>query len=308
MKYGTIRNFTRCIEFVLADGTILTAGGKIIKDSTGYSLLNLLIGSEGTLGIITKATFSVLPEPESMITLLIPFENTKTCLAGIPSILKSNVRPLAIEFIDRNVIEKARQHTGKYWPPIKGSIFLMIILEGQNIEKNCEIIANICMDNSALDVFVADSPSRQEEILQVRSMVYEALKPDTIEILDISLPLDKMATHISFVEELSSKYNVWLPTYGHAGDGNLHTHIMKITPDGEKIVDWKSIFLRIRNEIIMDGIEKGGKISGEHGIGLVKKEYLENCLGSRYIDLMKKIKQIFDPLYILNPGKIFDLQ
>ncbi len=308
IKYGTIRNFTRFVEAVLADGSIITAGGKIIKDSTGYSLLHLLIGSEGTLGIITKAVLSVLPEPETMITLLVPYRDIETCLTGVPSILKSTVRPLAVEFINRKVIEKTQQHTGKHWPSIQGDVFLMIILEGNHdeIEKHCEIIADICLSQGASDVFVADSQQKQEEILQVRSMVYEALKSDTIEILDVSLPPDKMAAHILFVDEISSKYDIWLPTYGHAGDGNLHTHIMKITPEGNKITEWKSIFTQIRNEIILDGIKKGGKISGEHGIGLIKKQYLEVCLGRTYIDVMKKIKQSFDPLYLLNPGKIFD--
>ncbi|HOL50465.1 MAG TPA: FAD-linked oxidase C-terminal domain-containing protein, partial [bacterium] len=162
------------------------------------------------------------------------------------------------------------------------------------------------LNQGAIDVFIADSQQKQDDILYVRSMVYEALKFETIEILDVSLPPDQMATHISSVDNISAKYNVWLPTYGHAGDGNLHTHIMKITPGGDKITDWKNIFMEIRNEIIFDGIQKGGKISGEHGIGLIKKQYLEMCLGKTSIEIMKKIKQAFDPLYILNPGKIFD--
>ncbi len=308
IKYGTIRNFTRYVEAVLADGSIITSGGKVIKDSTGYSLLHLLIGSEGTLGIITKAVLSVLPEPEDMITLIIPYKDIKTCLTGVPSILKSSVRPLAIEFIDKKVIEIAQKYTGKHWPSMQGDIFLLIILEGnkEEIEKHCEIIADICLNQGAIDVFIADSQQKQDDILYVRSMVYEALKFETIEILDVSLPPDQMATHISSVDNISAKYNVWLPTYGHAGDGNLHTHIMKITPGGDKITDWKNIFMEIRNEIIFDGIQKGGKISGEHGIGLIKKQYLEMCLGKTSIEIMKKIKQAFDPLYILNPGKIFD--
>jgi len=308
VKYGTIRNFVRGIEIVLASGKIIKAGGKIIKDSTGYSLVNLFTGSEGTLGIITQATFSVLPEPDSFITLLVPFLSIVDALATVPLILKSSIKPLAIEFISRKIVSIAEQHCGKNWPSLPGEIFLMIILEGmkQEIEKHCEIVAEKCLEKGAIDVFIAQLMEKQEEILHVRSMVYEALKPVTVEILDVSLPPGKMVEHILFVEEISKKYNVWLPTYGHAGDGNLHTHIMKITLDGSSVNNWKDTFKEIRKDIIADAIHRGGKISGEHGIGLVKKEYLEMCLGADYVELLKAIKKTFDPFFILNPGKIFD--
>lgn len=307
VKYGIVRNFVRGIEVVLADGKIIRTGGKIIKDSTGYSLLHLFTGSEGTLGIITQAILGVMPEPKAQITLLVPYETTQKSLDTVPYILKQ-IRPLAIEFINKKVISIAENYCGKKWPSVKGEVFLMIILEGSTdeIEKQSEKIAEICLGYGAVDVFVADSYQKQEEILHVRSIVYEALKSSTIEILDVTLPPSQMASHIYFVENLSQTYNVWLPTYGHAGDGNLHTHIMKITPDGQEILDWREKYIKIRKEIIEDGIRKGGKISGEHGIGLVKKEYLQMCLGKEYVGILKEIKKIFDPLFILNPGKIFE--
>ena len=308
VKYGTIRNFLRGIEVVLSDGRILNPGGKMIKDSTGYSLLHLFTGSEGTLGIITKAIFSVLPEPEASVTLLVPYENVEKALSTVPFILKQTIRPLAIEFISRKIISIAEDYCGKHFPSIGGEIFLMFIVDGNRdeIEKTCEKIAETCLSFNAIDVLVADSAQRQEEILSIRSMVYEALKASTVEILDVSLPPDQMAPHINFVEKLSEIHNVWLPTYGHAGDGNLHTHIMKITPAGKEVVGWKDKYRHIRHEIIADGIRRGGKISGEHGIGLVKKEYLEMCLGRDYVNVLKAIKKTFDPQLILNPGKIFD--
>ena len=308
VKYGTIRNFLRGIEVVLSDGRILNPGGKVIKDSTGYSLLHLFTGSEGTLGIITKAIFSVLPEPEASVTLLVPYENVEKALSTVPFILKQTIRPLAIEFISRKIISIAEDYCGKHFPSIGGEIFLMFIVDGNRdeIEKTCEKIAETCLSFNAIDVLVADSAQRQEEILSIRSMVYEALKASTVEILDVSLPPDQMASHINFVEKLSEIHNVWLPTYGHAGDGNLHTHIMKITPAGKEVVGWKDKYRHIRHEIIADGIRRGGKISGEHGIGLVKKEYLEMCLGRDYVNVLKAIKKTFDPQLILNPGKIFD--
>lgn len=308
VKYGTIRNFLRGIEVILADGNVIRPGGKIIKDSTGYSLLHLFAGSEGTLGIITEAIFSVLPEPEASITLLVTYTTTENALNSVPFVLKQTTRPLAIELISRKIIGIAEDYCGKNWPSISGEIFLIIIIDGNKdeIEKYCEKTAEICLEHGALDVFVADSNQKQEEILAVRSMVYEALKSSTIEILDVVMPPDQMAMHIDFVEKLSLSHNVWLPTYGHAGDGNLHTHIMKVDLQGKELPDWKEKHKQLREKIILDGIRRGGKISGEHGIGLVKKSYLETCLGKKYIETMKKIKQSFDPLNILNPGKIFD--
>jgi len=308
VKYGTIRNFVRGLTAVCSDGKIIQAGGKIIKDSTGYNLVQLFTGSEGTLGIITEAILSIMPEPEAYLTLIVPFNNTKDTLNCVPSILKSSVRPLAIEFISKQIISIAEDYCGKHWPSMPGEVFLMVILEGKNseVERDCETMAQICMENKAVDVFVAQAEEKQQDILHVRSIVYQALKSSTIEILDVTVPTTEMAYHIDFVEQLSKTYNLWLPTYGHTGDGNLHTHITKKTPDGKEIKNWKEIYPKIRQSIIADGIKRGGKISGEHGIGLVKKQYLDMCFDADYIEMLKKIKRAFDPFFILNPGKIFD--
>ncbi|HOL35545.1 MAG TPA: FAD-binding oxidoreductase [bacterium] len=308
VKYGTVRNFIRGLTVVCSDGKIIQAGGKIIKDSTGYNLIQLFTGSEGTLGIITEAILSVMPEPDAYLTVIAPFHSTKDALKCVPFILKSSARPLAIEFISKQVISIAGDYCGKHWPSIPGEIFLMIILEGTNnqIEHDCETIASICMENKAVDIFVAQAEEKQQEILHVRSIVYQALKSNTIEILDITVPPAEMACHIDFVEQLSNTHNIWLPTYGHAGDGNLHTHITKKTLDGCDIENWKEMYTKIRQFIIVDGIKRGGRISGEHGIGLVKKQYLDMCFNADYIEILRKIKKVFDPFFILNPGKIFD--
>ncbi|MCM8825473.1 MAG: FAD-binding oxidoreductase, partial [Candidatus Omnitrophica bacterium] len=248
VKYGTIRNFLRGIEVVCADGKIIKPGGKLIKDSTGYSLLHLFTGSEGTLGIVTQATLSVLPEPEDSMTLLVPYETVNDALNTAPFILKLPARPLAIEFIGKRVISIAENYCGTSWPSVKGEFFLMIMLDGTRleIEKHCEKIAEICLSSGACDVFVADSREKQKKILHVRSLVYEALKSSTIEILDVTLPPDQMASHIAFVEELSHKHNVWLPTYGHAGDGNLHINIIKGNMTDDK---WNNVLPNAIKEI-----------------------------------------------------------
>jgi len=307
VKYGTVRNFARALEVVLPDGSITILGGRILKDSSGYSLMHLMIGSEGTLGVITKATLSMMPAPASTLTLIIPFDSIFDAFRSVPSMLVSGVLPLALEFIGRQVISVSEDYLGKDWPVRQGEFFLMIILEGEENEllSTSERISEISMKHNAIDVFVAQAQEKQEEILAIRSLVYEALKSRTVEILDIVLPRSRMEEHIRYVEELSERYSMWLPTYGHAADGNLHTHIMKTDREGKEISGWKEIYPEVRREIHLDAKKRGGKVSGEHGIGLAKKEYLGLFTDEPALRMMKEIKRVFDPKNILNPGKIF---
>lgn len=307
VKYGTVKNFLRGLEVVLPDGKITRLGGKILKDSSGYNLMHLMAGSEGTLGVITGATLSIMPAPASTLTLIIPFDNIFDTFKTVPRMLCAGILPLAVEFISRQVVSVAEDYTGKYWPVRQGEFFLMIILEGEETEllSVSEKISEISIKHNAIDVFVAQQQDKQEEILAIRSLVYEALKPRTIEILDVVLPRSQMEGHLHCIEELSERYNVWLPTYGHAADGNLHTHIMKADKDKKDISGWEEIYPAVRREIHMDAKKRGGKVSGEHGIGLAKKEYIALFTDEPALHLMKEIKKLFDPHNILNPGKIF---
>jgi len=314
VKYGVIRNFVKGLEVVLPRGEIVEIGGKIMKDTTGYSLLNLMIGSEGTLGIITKAIISLLPPPKAMFTLVAPFNSVREAIKTVPMIIKSKTVPMAIEFVEKEPILVTEQYLQKRWPCREGEAFLMIIIDGyseEEVMRLAESIAELCSANNALDVFVADTKERQDNILNIRSQIYEALKPYTIEILDITVPRAEIAGHVERVHEIADKYDVWLPTYGHAGDGNVHTHLMKVKFEGGKIEEakegWEEKYRQVRKELHVDGINRGGTISGEHGIGIVKKEYLSMALGKAHIEIMREIKKIFDPQNILNPGKIFDV-
>jgi glycolate oxidase len=179
------------------------------------------------------------------------------------------------------------------------------------MDRLSEVVAAACLEKGALDVFVADSPKKQQQVLEIRSKIYEAIKKHTLEILDIVVPRAEIAGHVRKVQEVSHKYGIWLPTFGHAADGNVHTHIMgaryedrKIIPLPEKI--WKPQLENVRKALYKDCKDRGGMISGEHGIGIVKKPYLSYVLGEKEISLMRGIKNWFDPHGILNPGKIFD--
>ncbi len=315
VKYGVIRNYVRGLEIVLPSGEIIHPGGKLMKSSTGYNLLNLFIGSEGTLGIITKATIQLMPLPPATRSLIVPYDELQSAIETVPLILQNKIQPLAVEFVPKIVINYTEKMLNKRWPCSQGSTYLLIILDAVSdieMEKLSEEVAEICIANGALDVFVADSAHKQEQVLAIRSKIYESIKDRNIETLDIVVPRAEIARHVARVQEVQEKYDLWLPTYGHAADGNVHTHIMSARfADGEMIPlpekEWKIRLEKVRAELYKDCKERGGVISGEHGIGLVKKPYLHLVISAPEIALMKAIKLAFDPHNIMNPGKIFDM-
>jgi glycolate oxidase len=221
---------------------------------------------------------------------------------------------MAVEFIPKEVIEITEAFLKKKWPSTQGETYLLIILDGssdEEIERLSEDVADVCLEKGALDVYVADSPQKQKQVLDIRSKIYEALKANVLDILDITVPRGEIALHVKKAQEVADKYDIWLPTYGHAADGNVHTHIMKAKYEQGKIVplpekDWRDKIDKVRQELFKDCVKREGVISGEHGIGMVKKPFLSLVLSREEISLMKKIKKAFDPNNILNPGKIFE--
>jgi glycolate oxidase len=314
VKYGVIRNYIRGLEVVLPSGKIILPGGKLMKSSTGYNLVNLFIGSEGTLGIITKATIQLMPTPEVTRSLIIPYDDLKKAIETVPYLIHRKILPLAVEFVPREVIDLTAKFLKKQWPVSVGKVFLLIIIDAaseDDLDKMSETIAEICVEKEALDVFVADNPNKQEQVLEIRSKIYEAIKTHTLEILDIVVPRAEIANHVKRVHEVSKEFEIWLPTFGHAADGNVHTHIMKARYENQMIIplpekEWKDKLGKVREELYRDCRKREGKISGEHGIGIVKKPYLSYVLSEEEISLMRGIKDHFDPNHILNPGKIFD--
>jgi len=314
VKYGVIRNYVRGLEIVLPFGKIINLGGKLMKSTMGYNLLNLLIGSEGTLGVITKAIIQLMPSPAVIRSLVIPYDDLSKAIEAVPFLIQKQILPMAVEFIPKEVIKLTEDFLNKKWPSSLGNTYLFIILDAsseEEIDKLSEIVGEACLEKGALEIFIADNVKKQEQVLEIRSKIYESIKAYNIETMDIVVPRAEIARHVRKVMEISQKYQIWLPTYGHAADGNVHTHIMRAKFENNKIIplpeeEWKGKIEKVRDELYRDCKNRGGMISGEHGIGIVKKSYFSNTLDEEEIILMRRIKEIFDPQQILNPGKIFD--
>ena len=302
VKYGVMRNYVKGVEVVLPTGEILNFGGLLLKNNTGYDLMHLIIGSEGTLCVITRAVIKLYPKSGYSVTLILPFNSREDAIGTVPQILQSGVIPLAIEYVGIKELNMAAEHLSEEWPVQTGSAQLIIILSGASedeVYSACEKISEIAERNNAYEAVIAETREEQERILRIRSNIYTALKPGMVDILDITVPMSKLGELMNSIDEIAKKYGVYLPVYGHAGDGNLHIHVMK--EDGEV----PRYVKEIKDEIYRAGIRLGGVITGEHGIGKLRIREFEKFLSEKEISLMRGIKRLFDPNGILNPGKVF---
>ena len=306
VKYGVTRDFIRGLEVVLPNGEIMEMGGKTVKDSSGYSLLHLMIGSEGTLGIVTKAILRLIPKPKKMISLLVPFPNLDMAIDTVPKIIKSKATPTAIEYMEREVIKAAEDYLGRKFPDDSADAYLLLSFDGNSkkeIENIYEYVAYICLDAGALDVFISDTQERQEAIWSTRGVFLEAIHASTTEMdeCDVVVPRSDVAKFVKYVGTLQDKVDIRVMGFGHAGDGNLHLYALRDElPEDE----WKEKLHRVFQYMYDKGREFKGKVSGEHGIGFAKKPYLAESLGEEGVKLMRNIKLAFDPKCVLNPGKV----
>ncbi len=306
VKYGVTRDYVRGLEVVMPNGQVLEIGGKVVKNSSGYSIKDLIVGSEGTLGIVTKAILRLLPLPKKVISLLIPFPDLETAIETVPKIIKAKYIPTAIEFMERTVILAAEEYLGKKFPDNTSDAYLLLSFDGNStkeIEAIYEQVAHICLEAGALDVFISDTEERRVSIWSARGAFLEAIKNSTTEMdeCDVVVPRNKVAEFVKFTHELQEKFNIRIPSFGHAGDGNLHIYILR-DQLGEE--EWKKKLHDVMQCMYDRAKELNGKVSGEHGIGYVKKPYLNESAGEEYMALLRNIKLAFDPKNILNPGKV----
>ncbi|MCJ8171500.1 FAD-binding oxidoreductase [Clostridium botulinum] len=306
VKYGVTRDYIRGLEIVLPDGKVIQVGGKVVKNSSGYSIKDLVCGAEGTLAIVTKAILKLLPLPKKAISLLIPFPNLEMAINTVPKIIKSKAIPTAIEFMQREVILAAEKFLGKKFPDNSSDAYLLLTFDGntkEDIEKDYEKVADICLEEGALDVYISDTDERKEAVWSARGAFLEAVKASTTEMdeCDVVVPRNKVASFVKYTDELQEQFDVRIRSFGHAGDGNLHVYVLRDNLNKEQ---WNKKLKDVFECMYKKSVELNGLVSGEHGIGFAKKPYLFEQYGEEYMELMKNIKLAFDPKNILNPGKV----
>ncbi|MCE1164117.1 MAG: FAD-binding protein [Bacteroidetes bacterium] len=305
-KYGVTRNYVLALEFVTPTGDIIFTGSHTIKNVTGYSLTQLLTGSEGTLGIITKIVFRILALPKYKKIMLVAYNSIQDCISSVAEIYKKGVNPAALEFLEKAAIKAAEAQLNKVFPNNDSEAQLLIELDGNDetqLDNEVQAIADAIEKYSPVDVILAEDRSKMEELWVLRRSVGEAVKSiATYKEEDTVVPRAKMPELLEGIRKITGKYGIRAICYGHAGDGNLHVNILK-----ENLSDefWNKNIRTAVKEIFELTVSLGGTISGEHGIGYSQKEYLSIALSKEEIYLSKQIKKVFDPNNILNPGKIF---
>ena len=309
IKYGVTGRYVLGLEVVLPTGEIVQLGGKRVKDVTGYDLLHLMVGSEGTLGIFTRITLRLLPLPKARAVLLIPFADVPTAIGAVPRIMtQGRIIPTSVEFMDRLSVQTAYDYIGERPPHPDIGAMLLIEVDGYSrdqVEAEYNSIIDLCLELGALDVYVGNTPTAERRMWRPRQDMAEAFKAvcPVQSLEDIVVPLAQIPDLMPELERLSQQYDVLIPCYGHAGDGNLHATIVK-RPEGS-MEEWRAQLPAILEDLYKVVARLGGTISGEHGIGSKRAYYLPLVMGPTLIALQRRIKRAFDPLNILNPGKIF---
>ena len=306
VKYGVTRDYVRSLTVVLPNGEIQTFGAAVAKNSSGYSLKDLIIGSEGTLAIICEAVLKLVPLPKVSVSLLVPFPDMKTAIEAVPHIIRSKVTPTAIEYMSRDTILFSESYLGKRFPDTKNDAYILLTFDGSTdtqVEQDMSTVAELCLQIGALDAYIVDTEERKKSVWSARSAFLEAIKASTTEMdeCDVVVPGNQVDTFIKFTHELADEFHVRIPSFGHAGDGNLHVYICRDALNDE---EWEKTLSSIFDRMYEKSVELGGLVSGEHGIGYAKKEFLKRQYGETPIALMQGIKQVFDPRNILNPGKV----
>lgn len=307
VKYGTTRDYVLNIEMVLPNGDIIWTGANTLKYSTGYNLTHLMVGSEGTLGIITKIVFKLIPLPKHDLLMLVPFTSAEKACEAVGATFRSGITPSAMEFMERDAIDWSIKYAGEVNFVIKPEwqALLLIEVDGNNIDvlfNDCETINDIMLAHDCDEILMADSAEQKASLWKIRRKVGEAVKSNSVyKEEDTVVPRAELPKLLRGVKSIGTKYGFKSVCYGHAGDGNLHVNIIKGDLSDEV---WDTELPKGITEIFELCKNLGGTISGEHGIGLVQKNYLPIVFPPHQIQLMQNIKKIFDPNLILNPGKM----
>ncbi len=306
LKYGVTKNYVLGVEMILPNGELLKAGGKNMKDVAGYNLKDFIVGSEGTLGIITKVLLKLLPKPTSVITILAYFDHLNDAANAVSGIISSHITPSMMEFLDNTTIKCVEDYT-HIGLPINSDAILLIEVDGRGsaVQEDADIIFNILKKNNSSFVRTAKDLTEANNLKTARRTAFSALarKRPTAILEDATVPRSELPIIIEKVNDAARRFDVIFGNFGHAGDGNIHPTCLTDERDNAEIKRAHQAFEFIFNE----AIKLGGTITGEHGTGLAKKQFLEKVAGLPGIEMMKKIKTSLDENNIFNPGKIFSL-
>jgi glycolate oxidase len=303
LKYGITGDYVMALEVVLADGRVMRVGGKAIKNVTGYDLVSLFVGSEGTLGIITELTLKLIAIPEAKRTARVVFPKLKDAAEAINAVLRGGIVPATLELMDETAINAVEDalHMGL---PRDAEAMLVIETDGDAADatRDMEVVARICRQGGASEVRVAETPQESDELWRARRSISGSLgrkRPNKLG-EDISVPRSAIPEMIDRIKGISARRNLPIVIFGHAGDGNLHPNILFDKRDQE---EWARVEKAV-GDLFRAAVEVGGTLSGEHGVGTLKKPYMEMALGATSIEMQRRIKQAWDPNNILNPGKV----
>lgn len=308
VKYGVVKDYVLNLEVVLASGEIIWTGANVLKNATGYNLTQLIVGSEGTLGVITKIVLRLIPAVRQNVLMLVPFRSAIDACKAVNAVMLAGITPSALEFMERSAIVLAMEYTGDTPLPLTDDTeaHQLIELDGNDMDRlmaEAEQVINVLDGFDTGEVLFADSHEQKEVLWALRRKVGEAVKNNSVyKEEDTVVPRAALPTLLTTVKRIGAAYGFTSVCYGHAGDGNLHVNIIKGNMSNE---DWHNKLPHAIRELFRETVKLGGTISGEHGIGLVQKGYMDTAFDATQLRLMKAIKDVFDPKGILNPGKIF---
>lgn len=316
VKYGVTRDYVRGLEVVTADGSVLTAGGKNVKDASGLSLKNLYIGSEGTLAVITKCILKLIPKPETSLSVLVPYPDLKTGIQSVLSVLRANANPTAVEFMERKVVKLGEDFLGVKYPYPEAGSYILLTFDGHasEVRENAERIRKLALDGGALAYLpltdTEQNPSNvippAADIWKVRGALVKAVEAfSEQEPVDIVVPIDKTAEFISFINKLDKESGMQMVSFGHAGDGNVHLCVVRGDRD---LKTWHKELKANMDKAYHKAYELGGITSGEHGIGISKRRYFLRETPGENLEVMNRIKDALDPKHILNDKKSYILE
>ena len=305
VKYGVTRDYVRGLEVVTADGTVLTVGGKNVKDASGLSLKHLYIGSEGTLAVITKCILKVIPKPETSLSILVPYPDLTTGIGSVLNILRADANPTAVEFMERNVVRVGEDFSGVRYPCPEAGSYILLTFDGREREvaASAERIQTLALSSGALDYIFLTDPQQAADIWKVRGALVKAVETvSEQEPVDIVVPINRTAEFIGYINQLEQSSGMRMVSFGHAGDGNVHLCVVRGHRDE---ATWQKELHANMDKAYHKAYELGGIASGEHGIGISKRRYFLRETHWENLRAMNQIKDALDPLHILNDKKSY---